>query len=121
MDDVDIGLEEGFDGSLTWIDPYRDRSENTSDQYSVSGLGQVDQFVVDTQRNGMRRLSIWYSVGCLLQSDDLFVEEGGSIVNERHCAFGTTDVSGTFVWLGDLSSVNVDLDRVLADETSEEA
>ena len=69
----------------------------------------------------MRRLSIGYGVGSLLQSDDLFVEEGGSIVNERHCTFGATHISRAFVWLGNLSSVNVDLDRVLADEASEEA
>jgi hypothetical protein len=51
----------------------------------------------------------------------LFVEEGGSIVDERHGSLGLTDVSGALVGLSNLSSINVDLDSVLADGASEEA
>jgi hypothetical protein len=82
MDYIDIGLEEGFDGSLSRIDPYRNRSENTSDQYSVSWFRQINQFIVDTKRDSVGSLSIWDSIRCFLQSDNLFVEEGRSIVDE---------------------------------------
>lgn len=66
-------------------------------------------------------LAIRDGIGGLLESDDLLVEEGGTVVDERHGSFGLTDVSGAFIGLGDLSSVNVDLDGMLTDGASEEA
>jgi hypothetical protein len=121
VDNIDIGLEQGFDGSLSWIDSNGDRSENTSNQYSVSWFRQVDKFVIDTQGDSVGSLTIGDSIGCFLESNDLLVEEGGSVVDERHGAFGSTHVSRAFIGFGNLSSVNVDLDGMLADGASEEA
>jgi hypothetical protein len=121
VDNIDIGLEQGFDGSLSWIDSNGDRSENTSNQYSVSWFRQVDKFVIDTQGDSVGSLTIGNSVWRFLESNDLLVEEGGPVVDERHGALGPTDVTRTFVGFGNFSSVNVDLDGMLADGASEEA
>lgn len=48
MNDIDVGLEEGFDGSLSWVDANGDRTENTSNEDPVSWFGQVDKFIIDT-------------------------------------------------------------------------
>jgi hypothetical protein len=42
-------------------------------------------------------------------------------MDERHGSLGATHISGTLVGLVDLATVDVYLDRMLADETSEEA
>lgn len=62
MEDVHVGFEQRFDGSLTGIDANGDGTEDTRDVDSVSWLNEVNELIVSAQGNGVRRLSIGYSI-----------------------------------------------------------
>jgi hypothetical protein len=48
MSDVQIRLEECFDGPSTGINANRYGTENSCDGNSVSGFGDIDEFIVET-------------------------------------------------------------------------
>ncbi len=58
MNDVHICLEEGLDRSLFGVQPDGDGTKYTGDCYSIAWLGEVDEFVVETERDGMWRLTV---------------------------------------------------------------
>ena len=72
------------------------------------GFREVHKLVVAAQDDGMRGLPVGYSVGGLLQPDDLSIGELAAIVNEAHRAHCTTDIAGAAVRLGNAAAFNLD-------------
>ena len=64
MSYVQVSFEKSFDGSSTGTDTNWDGAEYSCDRDSVTGLGNVDKFIVEANRDGMRRLTIWNDVCC---------------------------------------------------------
>lgn len=62
MENIDVRLEEGFDHSLARVESNGNRSEDTSDRYSVSGFDSIDKFIVKTKGDSVRSLTIRYRV-----------------------------------------------------------
>jgi hypothetical protein len=120
MDDIDIGLEEALERSLTRIDADRDASEDTSQNESVAGFRNIDEFIVDTQRDGVRCLTIRDRIRRFLQPNDLSVGEFAAVVDEGHGTDGATDISWAASGFFDLASVDFHLHSVLAGEAAEE-
>ena len=59
-------------------------------------------------------------IGCFLELDDLLIHETGAVVDNLHGIRRVADRSRAFCRLGDLATVNVDLNCMIADLASEE-
>ena len=65
-------------------------------------------------------LAIGHRVGGLLQADDLPVGEFAAVVHERHGPERGADVAGAALGFVNLTTVDFDLDGVVAGEAAEE-
>jgi hypothetical protein len=68
-------LEYIFDTSLSRVDAYLVTLENARDFDSVTGLANVNKFVVGAYAHGVGCLPIRHRIGSLLELDNLFVRE----------------------------------------------
>jgi hypothetical protein len=48
MSDVQVRLEEGFDGASTGVDTHRYGAKDSCDGNSVSRFGDINEFIVET-------------------------------------------------------------------------
>ena len=58
MSDVQVGFEESFDGASTGIDTDRHGAEDSGDGDSVSWFTDIDKFIIETDRDGVRSLTV---------------------------------------------------------------
>jgi hypothetical protein len=56
--DVEVRLKEGLDDSLTRVEANGDRAEDAGEGNAVAGLDEVDEFVIEAERDGVRGLAI---------------------------------------------------------------
>jgi len=84
VDDVDVRLEQGLNRPVARVNADGDGPEDAGDHDAVTGLGEVDELVVDAERNRVRRLTVGDGVGRLLEPDDLLVSERAAVVDEAH-------------------------------------
>ena len=120
VNNIDVGLEQTLQCSLTRVYANRDASEDTREDQSVTRLGDVHKLVINAERDGMGCLAIRDHVWCFLQSDNLTVREFAAVVDEGHRSNRGADVSRAAARFFDFASVNFDLDGVLAGQASEE-
>jgi hypothetical protein len=77
VNDVDVGLEQALDLALAGIDADGDGAEDARDRDAITRLAEVDQLVVNTQRDRVRRLTIRDSV-CARLSDGEYKHGSGA-------------------------------------------
>jgi hypothetical protein len=74
VNDVDKGLEEGLDGTVSGVDSDGDGPEDASDEDTISRFREVDELVVGAEGDGVRGLAVGDGVW-----GEMKVEEEGSM------------------------------------------
>jgi hypothetical protein len=117
---VDVRLEDVFYRPLPRIDADLVALEDTSNLYTITGFADIDELIVGAERDGMWRLTIRHVIWGFLQLDDLLVGEAGTVMDDLHRIGRIADGTRALGGLGDLATVNVHPDTMIAHRAAEE-
>lgn len=94
--------------------------EDTSNFNAVTSLAHIDKLIVRTDRDSVGCLAVRNVVGRFLQFNDLFVRKARSVVYNLHGVGRFAGVAWALCGLGDLATINIDADAMIANSTAEE-
>lgn len=87
----------------------RGHLEDTRKFNTVTGLAEVDQVVVDTDRHGVWCLSRRNGIGGFLKLDNLLILERAAIVDDLQGVLGLASCSGALRRFADPTPVQADV------------
>lgn len=103
--------------SVVLVNSHSRRFVNSNDLDSITWLYIVHQVFVGTQLDGVGSLSLWHALRGFLELDVLLIVEVAAVVDHLESSLALAIVAS--VWLGNSSSLNVDVLHRLALEALE--
>lgn len=95
--------------------------ENTGHFDPITSLADIHQLIIHTKGNRVRSLAIRNAVRCFLQLDDLLVGKYTAVMDELHRVSFLTHWTWALSGFRNLSTINVDLNTMVADLATEES
>ena len=117
---VHVRLEQALERPLPGVYPHGDTAEDAGDLDAVTRLADIDELVVHTEAQGVRRLPVRHHVRRLLKADHLPVRVLAPVVDQREGAELVAHVAGAALRLVDPATVNVPRHGMVAHEAPEE-